>query len=77
VLAHTDVLVLPSRYEELGSVLLETIRAGVPIVASDTGGIPRWCATARTACSARRAIPPLRGGHRRAPGRREPAPAHG
>jgi glycosyltransferase involved in cell wall biosynthesis len=40
VLAHTDVLVLPSRYEELGSVLLETIRAGVPIVASDTGGIP-------------------------------------
>jgi glycosyltransferase involved in cell wall biosynthesis len=40
VLAHTDVLVLPSRYEELGSVLLETVRAGVPIVASDTGGIP-------------------------------------
>jgi len=40
VLAHTDVLVLPSRYEELGSVLLETIRAGVPIVASNTGGIP-------------------------------------
>jgi glycosyltransferase involved in cell wall biosynthesis len=40
VLAHTDVLVLPSQYEELGSVLLEGLRAGVPIVASDTGGIP-------------------------------------
>ncbi len=40
ILAHTDVLVLPSRYEELGSVLLEAIRAGVPIVASETGGIP-------------------------------------
>ncbi len=40
VLAATDVLVLPSVYEELGSVLLEGLQAGVPIVASDTGGIP-------------------------------------
>lgn len=40
VLRHADLLCLPSHYEELGSVLLEAMQAGVPIVASDTGGIP-------------------------------------
>ncbi|MDQ3766428.1 MAG: glycosyltransferase family 4 protein [Actinomycetota bacterium] len=39
-LAHADVVVLPSIYEELGSVLLEAIHLGRPIVASDAGGIP-------------------------------------
>jgi len=39
VLAGADVLVVPSRYEELGTVLLEGMQAGVPIVASDVGGI--------------------------------------
>ncbi|GAA3722066.1 glycosyltransferase involved in cell wall biosynthesis [Spinactinospora alkalitolerans] len=40
ILAAVDALALPSRYEELGTVLVEALRAGVPVVAADTGGIP-------------------------------------
>jgi glycosyltransferase involved in cell wall biosynthesis len=40
VLAHADVFVMPSVYEEMGSALVEAQWAGVPIVATRVGGIP-------------------------------------
>jgi glycogen synthase len=39
LLCAADVLALPSRYEELGTAAIEGMRAGVPVVAADTGGI--------------------------------------
>ena len=39
-LAHADVFVMPSVYEELGSAVLEALFAGLPIVATDVGGLP-------------------------------------
>jgi glycosyltransferase involved in cell wall biosynthesis len=40
VLASADLLVLPSVYEEFGTVLVEAMQVGLPAVASRVGGIP-------------------------------------
>ena len=36
-----DVVVLPSRYQPFGRVVIEALATGRPIVASRVGGIPR------------------------------------
>ncbi|HEX8362610.1 MAG TPA: glycosyltransferase [Longimicrobium sp.] len=40
VLASADVFVLASRKDSLANVMLEAMSLGVPVVATDTGGVP-------------------------------------
>ncbi|MDP9021651.1 MAG: glycosyltransferase family 4 protein [Actinomycetota bacterium] len=39
MLQHADVLVLPSLYEEMGSVLVQALATATPVVATDVGGV--------------------------------------
>ncbi len=49
LMAHLDVLVLPSYEEPFGTVLAEAMAAGTPVVATTVAACPRSSATASTA----------------------------
>ena len=48
LLAAADLIVLPSIYEEMGSILAEALQAGRPVVATRVGGIPSVVQDGRT-----------------------------
>ncbi len=53
LLCQSDLLVLPSVYDIFPTVILEAMRAGLPVVATDVGGVPEMV---REGCG--RLVPP-------------------
>ena len=43
---RADLLVAPSRAESYGMAIADALRRGIPVVASDVGGIPQTVASA-------------------------------
>jgi L-malate glycosyltransferase len=52
LLAASDVFLLPSEKESFGLAALEALSCGVPVVASDIGGIPELVSDGETGCLA-------------------------
>ena len=50
IYADADAFVLPSRSEGLPNVLLEAAMAGVPIIATEVGGVPDFLERGRLGC---------------------------
>jgi glycosyltransferase involved in cell wall biosynthesis len=53
LLAEADVFVLPSRMEGFGLALVESMAAGVPVVATRVGGVPEVSARMGLRCAGR------------------------
>ncbi|TDN91691.1 glycosyltransferase family 4 protein [Microbacterium sp. BK668] len=45
----TDLVVVPSRVENFGMVVIDALSRGIPVVASETGGVPEATASTRAA----------------------------
>ncbi len=91
LLASADVFLLPSKTESFGLSALEALATGVPVVASNVGGLPEvvrdgetgfLCRLGRRQCDGRRralrahGCDPLAGDERRCGGRRACAVRH-